>query len=343
MLFARYEVAEQGPPPTPYNPVAVHDVSGTRAYNAVPGDGLDWSIQSTGYIYKRADYRMDGYGGWIVPYNQSPNKVLATAKVTSEFRKINCILPMGTAGLYVSDATNVTCSSADDSRLNGSLTGTYYLVSMDKNKTPNNSDSTNCQGAVTTMNPTKSAASSLNGPISDVSVFGLNIKDIKYIADYAGSANSPLTIDSINTSTGINGYEAPPSLIYYEGNLTFGASQTQVAYQCMQAQGILIVNGNLDLEQGNGGSIQNSYFDGIVFVTGNLTLNGCTIDGAVIMGYSSSNTSTGTNQVTLTGSGGGNFGTIIMDPGKVTLMTQTVARYREDISARKTLLAFPNI
>jgi hypothetical protein len=320
--------------------LAVHDISGARAYNAVPGDGLDWLIQSTGYVYRRMDYRMDPYGGWIVPYNQNPNKVLATAKVTSEFRKINCILPAGSAGLYVADGKNVTCDSSDNSRLVGSETGTYYLVSMDKNKIPNNEDTTNCLGTSVSLS-TGSASAALNGPISDVSVFGLNIKDIKYLADYTGSATAPLTIGSVNVSTGANGYAAPPSLIYYQGSVTFGATQ-QPPYQCLQAQGMLIINGNLDLEPGNGGTIPSSQFFGIVFVTGNLTLNETTIDGAVIMGYSTSAISAGTNQVTLTGVAG-NFGTIIMDPAEVTQTIQTVARYREDISARKTLLAFPNI
>ncbi|HTA76660.1 MAG TPA: hypothetical protein VK791_05850, partial [bacterium] len=58
VYFARYEIAEQTSPalisPTAtLNPLAVHDITGTKQPDYMNGDGLVWAITSTGYIYKR--------------------------------------------------------------------------------------------------------------------------------------------------------------------------------------------------------------------------------------------------------------------------------------------------
>jgi len=335
VYFGRYEVQEQTNPivtPAPtLNPMAVHDITGTRDANYMNGDGLVWAITSTGYIYKRMDYTMDQYGEYMIPYNVYPNKVLATAKAYAEFKKLSLNLPdsgAGDAAVYVHSAAGVNLSNY--CYLNGSASNAYGLCAMAGNTTqPTGANASNFVGGGITYTSLGDA------PISDVSVFGMSLKDIQFVADYSGSAALPLSIVSSN------------KLSYFNGNLTYAATQTNAVYQQLNTSGILIVNGNLTLGLGgnnpSGTNVLPSYYSGVVFVTGNLTISdGCQVDGVVIMGLSNSYSGSGGN-LTLLGSSGGNFAYLTADPAGVNHVIQQVAQYREDLSARKVLLAFPGI
>ncbi|HVZ80145.1 MAG TPA: hypothetical protein VHE12_05000 [bacterium] len=493
VIMGRYEVPRQADPfhpnatqtATPYttatrtstpNPNAVHDITGQRITKLLNGDGLVWLAQSTGYVYKRMDHRMDSSGNWIVPYNQSPNKVLATARMATEFRKMTFNLPTDssgnavTAAVYAEAMTNINIPT-DQALLFGSNTNSFAAASMDaavaatlvspvacqydatsggesspitqgtvggvaciystngngsksftvtisscgvykmtadvrrsgsSNRrwdvaiqgvadtqgvttdtysisgssntwyteqdvtggsgtrnwslpagtytvvwsgnqsnaylkcfsleeqsvcppcpTPVGSDSYNTQGSVTCG----LAASSLD----DTTVFGMNINDLKLISDYRGDSSNDLIITS------------DWKLSYFDGNLTYGASQSNPNYQRLDSNGILIVNGDLTLNGGNGSTILASSYGGIIFVLGNLTVNdGSELSGAVIMGKSSVSGSASGNTLTLNGSGG-NKGTIYLNYNLVQTAMQLVAQYRENTSARKTLLAVPNL
>jgi hypothetical protein len=335
VYFGRYEVQEQANPvvtPAPtLNPLAVHDITGTREANYMNGDGLVWAITSTGYIYKRMDYTMDEYGEYMIPYNVYPNKVLATAKAYSEFKKLSFSLPVtGYASAYVHSAAGVNLSNY--CYMGGSMANGYGMCAMAGSVTlPNGATGTNFVGGGITYTATGDA------PISDVNVFGMSLKDIQFIADYVGSqaANIPLSIVSAN------------KLSYYNGNLTYAATQTSAIYQQLNTSGILIVNGNLTLGLGganpSGTNILPSYYSGVVFVTGNMTISdGCQVDGVVIMGDSTAYNGSGGN-LTLLGSSSGQFAYLTADPTGVASVVQKVAQYREDLSARKVLLAFPGI
>jgi hypothetical protein len=318
--FGRYEVA--GQPTTAAVAYAVHDITGNRQPGYVNGDGLVWAVNSTGYIYQRKDYRMDKYGAWLIPYNTYPNKVLATAKAYTEFRKLSCNLPNSAAGdaaLYVANGANVKLGGY--AYLNGKQSGAYALCAMSGAVTkPTGAATTNFFGAGTIMGYANNSA------ITDTSVFGMSIKDIQFIADNVGSASSTVTV-------GTN------QLTYYNGDLNYSGSSVTTAYQNLNGSGILIVNGNLTM---NGASpATNCYFAGIVFCTGNLTItNGADIDGVVIMGYSNGVAAGGS--VDITGSAG-QYGILNANPFEVTQALKYVAQYREDISARRVLLAFPGI
>ncbi len=331
VYFARYEVGEQVDPVPPTGPTytpsssACHDITGDREGGYVNGDGLVWAINSTGYIYKRMDYQMDQYGAWLVPYNVYPNKVLATAKAYTELRKLTCNLPVSAAGdaaIYVTRAVSVYQNGY--SYLNGKQSGAYALCAVTGTSAsatlPNGAGSTNFFGGSTVINATSSV-------LSDSSIFGMSIKDIQFIADNVGSASATITI-------GTN------QLSYYNGSISFTGNNPVTAYQNLNGSGILIVNGNLTL---NGASPStNCYFAGIVFVTGNLTImNGADIDGVVIMGNSTSYNGTG-GAVDIAGSAGQD-GILNANPHVVTEALKYVAQYREDISARRVLLAFPGI
>lgn len=355
VYFARYEVQEQANPIatagvsfTP-NTMAVHDISGTRETNYMNGDGLTWAITSTGYIYERKDYTQDVYGEYLKPYNVYPNKVLATAKAYTEFRKLSCTLPnqpvsggVSFASVYCTAASDVTVSGSCD--LGGNMANGYGLCAMTGAAgatAPSGAAATNFYGAGDILYSGASGAegATANGPISDVNVFGMSLKDIQFIADYVGS-NSPAIPMTI---------QEPFKLSYFNGNLTYGPSQSQSIYQQLNTSGILCVNGNLTIDSGgvtnsSGLPVFSSIFSGIIFCTGNVTIQqGSLIDGVVVLGYSAASTNNTPPTLTLSGGGTGNYAYLTADPTGVNKVIQLVAQYREDISARKVLLAFPGI
>jgi hypothetical protein len=350
VYFARYEVQEQPNPIatagvtfTPI-PLGVHDISGNRVTNYMNGDGLTWAINSTGYIYERKNYNVDVYGEYTVPYNVYPNKVLATAKAYTEFRKLSCTLP-GTSGKYAAiyATTAADANLTSPCQVGGNMANGYGLYAMAGAAgatMPTGGSSTNFFGASTIMSPGASATvgATVNGPVSDVTVFGMSLKDIQFIADYVGSSspNIPMTI------------QEPYKLSYFNGNLTYGATQSSTIYQQLNSTGILCVNGNLTLEspaENSAGTsyVLGSYYSGIVFCTGNVTIeNGSQLDGTLILGYSAVYPSQPVPQLAVTGITGG-YAYLTADPVAVANVIQQVAQYREDITARKVLLAFPGI
>jgi hypothetical protein len=350
VFFARYEVQEQNPIATPaptINPLAVHDISGERESNYMNGDGLTWAINSTGYIYERKDYTVDSFGEYRVPYNVFPNKVLATAKAYTEFRKLSCTLPnqpssgVSYAAVYATAASDVNLSGS--CRLGGnSVPNGYGFLAMAGSASatlPTGAAATNFYGGgeVLYAGASPSEGSTANAPISDVNVFGMSLKDIQFIADYTGSSSIPMTI------------EGPNKLSYYNGNLVYGPTQSSTIYQRLDTSGILCVNGNLTLQQDGFNSAGTTYisgsdFTGLIFATGNVTIQpGCLVTGVIVLGYSAASTNNTPPQLSLTGGGTGDYAQVVTNPETFQTVIQLVAQYREDVSARKVLLAFPGI
>ena len=192
-------------------------------------------------------------------------------------------------------------------------------------------------------NPSGATAQNLQGGVwcfqnqqtllSANSVFGMSLSDVKNVADYIGTSNgTPVTLNIASDW----------KLAYFDGNLTYDPSYA-APYNRLHGFGVLVVNGDLTLNPGFGSTLPSDY-GGVVFVTGNLTINdGCEIDGSVIMGTPYYHVVAGVGvpgNVNLTGSAG-NFGTIFYSPSLVTTAQQLVGQYREDISQKKTLLAIP--
>lgn len=137
-LIARYEVKRQQPG-TVIDPLAAHDISGDRAVSELNGDGVVWSVTSTGYVYKRLDHTYTGtYEAglcpqWDVPYDVAPNVVLAKVSISTEFRQVACNLPttLTTAAegaVYCQSVTQVHFANSSV-RLQGAVTlGTNFAV-----------------------------------------------------------------------------------------------------------------------------------------------------------------------------------------------------------------------
>ncbi len=358
VLFGRYEVRQQpNPYPTPiaspYTPVAVavHDISGNRIPKQANGNGIIWSVSSTGYIYKRVNktFAAPGAtpspgvyyfpGAWNLPYNAYPNKVVATAKVSTEFRKLTVSLPVNPlsssttlySAVYTDKKTSIVFPSGNNyARLNGAVSATS-LAEVFLNQTGacpvsgTNATTVMLQGPSTCF----SAASS---ELADVNIFGMSLGDVENISDFRGDpVNNPLNITQ------------EWALSYFQGSVTYGGNSTVAPYLQLNTNGILVVNGNLTLlgAPSSSTTILASHFGGILFVTGNLTVqDGSMVEGCVIMGKPYYNGASAPSTLTLDGSPG-NLGEVFLNPGLVNTALQLVATYREDVTSRKTLLAIP--
>ncbi len=137
LYWARFEVPMQGSGTQVTN--AAHDVTGERTGSYVNGDGLIWSVTSTGYVYKRlirvnsgGETAVDPAGNWVVPYNTVTNPpnctIVAKAQFTTEFRKLGLNLPVPTpgptvysSGLYVYNAGQCVTLTSSESLLDGAV------------------------------------------------------------------------------------------------------------------------------------------------------------------------------------------------------------------------------
>jgi hypothetical protein len=326
--FARYVVPIQ-PYGTP-TPAAMHDVSGSRGISMLNGDGQVWSVTSIGYVYQRNSFT-GTYPLWTVPYNSAPNKILASAKVTSEFRKLGLSMPTtnttSIVGAVYCDSTTQVILSDSNTKLSGavSATGNYAVVAMNQTAgacpTPVGDDGENVTPAGTGGCNCFGTSQSLL--LSASSVFGMTLSSVQNIADYTCSSTTAPVSFSNN------------SLIYFSGSVTYGSSSAS-PFQALDTNGsIVVVNGDLILNPGS------SLITGVLFVTGNLTVGaGDVIDGTVIMGTPYYHGSAGT--LTMSGSSSGAFGEIFYQPELVTAASQKVATYKEDLSERQSYLTIPN-
>jgi len=326
--FGRYEVLVQ-PNPGAVVANAVHDTSGSRVLGSMNGLGQSWQITSSAYIYKRLDYTTGSYPGpWNKAYNQSPNVILARARMSTELRKMSVNYPYNiTAGVFTDKVSKVTLANNYSQ-----ISGTYNSSSLALAAIANGATAkANPTGATSTNFTPYSAGAAgvtvVSGsnviPLSSDNVFGMSLNDIQFIADYTGSASSPLTIAS------------SWKLSYFSGNLTYSAASTQTCYQGIDTEGILVVNGNLSMS----GGVSTAIYRGVIYVTGNLTMGANSeIDGVVFMG---SPTST-TGSVSMAGNTG-QQASISYDPDLVSEALTKVAVYRENISQRQILFGVPNL
>ena len=173
---------------------------------------------------------------------------------------------------------------------------------------------------------------SCNYLTSDTSVFGMSLGEVRNIADNYGNSTGPVNLVIPGNW----------QLSYFSGNLTYGP--TQANYPTLQGLGILVVDGNLTLQQGSG-TINSSNWGGVIFCTGNVSVGaGCEINGALIMGYKAATSSSTTGTLTLTGDSSNSlYAQITYSPALVNAAANLVAQYREDVSERKQVFAVPGL
>lgn len=89
-IWARYEIRRQGPTSqNPVDPLAAHDISDQWFPGHSAGEGLVWSLTSTGYSFTKADP--------LKRFDEAPNKVLNQARFDLDIGYVALNLPAPSA------------------------------------------------------------------------------------------------------------------------------------------------------------------------------------------------------------------------------------------------------
>jgi len=308
-LYARYEVKRQtATAVSPYDPNAVHDITGQTIFNAQNGQGYVWYITSKGIIYRKFSSS--------AAYNQLPNQTVGLSRVSTVIRRISLQIPSSPCGLILMDAgseTNLKCvvnqngvvtgggNSADYAFGYAIITPTYNgsgTKTFPKGSNPPYDLNGNGKVTAGTTNPWTQVTSS---PTINY-VLGISTADIKLMSDYLVTDTSQLPADLPDMS-----------LIYVDGNAVFSSARQ------LRGSGILLVNGNLTVNAGG-----NCYYSGLIYVTGNITINDpALISGCVI----------GCGTATISRTGASDLVEIDYDKSVLDQVRTQVCQYREIKSA----------
>jgi len=299
-LWARYEIKKQGVGATDIH--AAHDLTGDRVPGHHPGEGLDWTVESLGYVFRMMDPTL--------AFNVYPNQVLATTRMSTEIRKMGLTLPVNAAAMAV---TMFTIISKGHGKIRDNGGGSFDAGATSMASGGPITLGGNYQGSFYSTNlPAQS--------LSDMGVFGLaGPTDVKNLADYIGTQASPIN------------FQGSYKLAYYEGDVTYSPGAANTLLQSLNASGVLYVHGNLTIQDGT--SVE-SFFDGLIYATGAVTIgcstqiNGCVIGRNGVVVGTTSGTST-------------DFATITFDATRIANAQSLVATYRENRSATRTLQPIP--
>lgn len=328
-IWARYEIRKQPnpaftPPPAPTPTVdprtTVHDITGEKITTALDGEGWIWSLFSTGYIFINNDSTK--------AYNQYPNKVLASAQMSTEIRKLALNIPANAAAM-TPNMRNIVVKN--NGILNGLSGGTTYFACA--------AYSNAASGPVTTgggkISPSTSAIDTSAVPAvlginasSPISIFGVNEAELKGLADFTGDSLTSYKPLSITGSD---------KLSYFEGNLTYDPASTMPCYQSSflnnVGTGVIYVKGNFTLKPATGGQI-GAFFSGVVYANGAVTIG----EGNEILGCVMSTTG-----ITVSTGTVGDKANLAFSLPVILREQQLVGVYRENKAAIHNFIAAPNL
>ena len=323
-IWARYEVRKAPNPSDPAPPAptptidlnkTVHDITGERITSEVNGEGLVWTLYSTGYIYINNDSTK--------PYNVAPNKVLATSQMSTEIRKLALNIPAWAAAIAPSMCSIHINGNGVVNALSGG--STYYAAAAAV--TSAGCPSVSGSGKISPLSTDITKAVACSGVNSDpYPIFGMHPQDVKNLADFTGDATHPLIIAGSD------------KLSYFNGNLTFSPSNPVSYYQNQflnnVGTGVIYVdNGNLTISPVSG-TQTGAFFNGVIFCNGSVTIGeGNQITGCVMA----------VNGITVgTGAGGSTEKAYLnFSQGVINREGQYVAVYREDRSASHNFVGVP--
>lgn len=246
-LWARYEVWKPWPTDPDAdrlawrNQFACSDVSDPRVGGA---PGTAWHLRSLGYVFRRNDAN--------VPFNQSPNVVLASELAETDVLRAVLNLP-GQAAVNVSDGNSAHINT-NGRIVGGSGAGIYYPQGSG---TPTTGPAS--QNRVT-GSPRLSPGTTYDDSYS--AVFGLTLDELKAMANAVISDE-----DDLPTPIPNNGLVVIESASFH-----FDATHPLIG------TGIVIVSGNCNINPGS-----NSLFSGLLYVDGSLTIRSPSeINGSVV-------------------------------------------------------------
>lgn len=245
-VWARYEVWKQLPADPDPDRLAwrqqfeCEDVSMARA-NASPG--TVWRLRSIGYVYQQVDPDL--------PFDQLPNRVLASQVTVDEVRRLVIDLP-GQAALNVGDGNS--CHINTNGRVvGGAGAGIYY---------PAGTGTPTVGPPPPRVTGSPALATAVDYDDSVEAVFGMSFAQLQSLANLivTDAADFPSPVPDMGLVV-----VDVPTLVLTSADPLLGT-------------GIVVVRGNVTISQGS-----NSNFSGLLYVDGNLTVRApCEINGSVV-------------------------------------------------------------
>lgn len=291
-LWARYELHKN---PSGANRKGVEDTTAMRVPGHATGEGLAWTIESVGYTYLNVDSNL--------PFNQLPNRILATTRASMEIRTLTLMMPGGvSAAAFVSDADGVSLRNYASIQ-GGAAEGLAHF-----HQTAGYNPLVGPGGALSSTRDL-SLMGLTSAEIEPEKVFGASMNEIKILADHSLPAGTPLPVPY-----------PPLSIVYIDGDATFDGTNP------LRGNGVLIINGNLDASQ-----LSHTFFNGVIYVRGNANFRGATsISGTLFVGG------------TLTVDGAGDSAEINhFEPALIATSRQILQRYRTTQALQFNFSAHP--
>jgi hypothetical protein len=224
------------------------------------GAGTVWQLESVGYIWVQNDATLGDQA-----YNTSPNTVLSQQTFRTEIQKMSVNLPDGGAALFSANCDNVLIDTK--TKIQG---GSAIGVSC---KSGGGAGIKN-NGTITGATRTKTNSSAL---YDIASVFSVTQQELLGLADVNVTQvkDLPATLPSM-------------SIIVISGDATFGPvsppAPATALIRPLVGSGILVVLGNLTVQ-----ATPDTAWNGVIYVTGKLSINEPSlVSGAIIAANSSS-------------------------------------------------------
>ncbi len=324
-LWARYEIRRQKDPnlgsvnaalpvdaatnpPNPIDPLAAHDITNLRASAWDLGQGVVWGIESKGYVFQKNT--LDP----TVAFNKAPNVVLATSRISSEFRRLYMDAPYSEIGntgagpavnaaIITDNADNVRIDGLGRSIIRGGNVPAIGYYTGAGNPTINNPANKEIRGTPTNL-------TFINGGFDTRSVGTgrFNMWENVFKVEFPDSLVQMADVIA-NTAVDLPQLYPAMSLVYIRGNADFTPQRP------LNGSGILFVGGNMTVTD------PKARFDGLICVNGNFSITGVesSIYGRMIV----------RGTVTVTAPNATDKAEIVYDPGTVTYVRNQIAVYRE--------------
>ena len=209
--WARYEIKRQQDTPD-IDPLAVHDITHQRVPNHQKGEGLAWSIVSTGYVYRKIS---------IGKFTSPPDVIISKARVSTEIRRINLNNPACAVAVYDGGSGGTYNVKVNK---NGRILGGNNGIGCAR-YSGDNAPSVDSNGILSGLPQSDTTSNDL----SVISIFGVSELELKSMADrYDVTVTTPMP---------------DMSLIYIDGNATFDVSKP------LRSSGILYIKGDLTIAE----------------------------------------------------------------------------------------------
>lgn len=225
-------------------------------------------------------------------FNQSPNMIISKQTVRTQIQRLTITLPEGGSAVFAGANSKITLGGRSKLKGGTSLGLAYTATSF-----------LPTENGVITGTPGGGQHPNSAAPYDLKSVFSVTQPELFNLADvqYTAMADVPSPLPAM-------------SLVIYTGNAVFNSAKP------LMGSGILVVFGDLSIS-----GITNSSYSGVIYVTGNFTMdNPSSVDGAIIANASG----TSGNIVSIGNGAGSDIAELDYDPTIMTQINKQMGQYR---------------